>query len=95
MTGIQNPEPAWLREKLPVNKSSQNLVSLLEGVDCLIKDSDPHIALKVCALTPEEIVQNLLNKTYETNSSHLIGFRVFPGNGCGEAFFGLNTAMSS
>ena len=67
----------------------------LEGADCLIKDSDPHIALKVCALTPEEIVQNLLNKTYETNSSHLIGFRVFPGNGCGEAFFGLNTAMSS
>ena len=28
VTGIQNPEPAWLRGKLPVNKSSQNLVSL-------------------------------------------------------------------
>jgi hypothetical protein len=28
VTGIQNPEPAWLRGKLPVNKCSQNLVSL-------------------------------------------------------------------
>ena len=32
VTGIENPEPAWLRGKLPVNKSSQNLVTLYATV---------------------------------------------------------------
>jgi hypothetical protein len=67
----------------------------LEGADCLIQQSDPHVALKVCTLTLEEIIQNLRNSTEETNCSYLIGFRVFPGNGCGQALFGLNTAMAS
>jgi hypothetical protein len=32
VTGIENPEPAWLRGKLPVNNCSQNLVALYATV---------------------------------------------------------------
>jgi hypothetical protein len=61
----------------------------LEGADCLFQDPDPHLALKVCALTPEELVHNLLNRTAETGCCHLIGFSGLPGQGCAEVAFGL------
>ena len=37
VTGIQNPEPAWLRGKLPVNKCSQSAIRSREngGQKCL------------------------------------------------------------
>lgn len=66
----------------------------LEGNDCLFKQPDPHILLKVCALTPDEIAKNLLNDTGETKCYYLIGFNTLPGKGCAEAAFGLATSMA-
>lgn len=66
----------------------------LEGSDCLLKHQDLQIALKICALSEEEIANNLLNNTSETKCRHLIGFSTLPGRGCSEATFGLATPVA-
>ena len=49
MTGIQNPEPAWLRRKLPVNKCLQYLVTLcatilsLDATEEMSDITPPHL----------------------------------------------------
>ena len=68
----------------------------LEGNECLFQEAeDPHLAFKVCALTPEELVNNLLNNVAETSCCHLIGFNTLPGQGCNQTSFGLATHQSS
>jgi hypothetical protein len=65
------------------------------GSDCLFKEKDPLLALKICALSPEELMNNLFNGTDETKCSYLIGFSTLPGHGCAKASFGLATQSTT
>jgi hypothetical protein len=66
-------------------------VTELEGAACCFEEEDPHLNLKYGALRLEGIAHNLDQHIPETKCTKLIGFNVFPGNGCSGTSFGLAT----
>jgi len=66
-------------------------VTELEGAACCFEEHDPHLNLKFGALRLEDIAHNLDRHIPEMKCTKLIGFDVFPGNGCSRTSFGLAT----
>ena len=64
----------------------------LEGEACHLQDDDPLLNLKFGALRLEDIAPIFNNQRPVIKWSQLIGFDVFPGEGCSRSSFGLSTS---